>query len=67
MKKKKEDVGIALFLAGVALFVLVLLSTVFLPSYFEMRTFNKFSDQKATYIDAMFSELRVMPASDKGE
>lgn len=30
-------------------------------SYFEMKAFNKFSDTKATLIDAMFSNLRVTP------
>lgn len=28
--------------------------------YFEMRTFNKFSNQKATYFDAVFSNLRII-------
>ena len=27
--------------------------------YFEMRTFNKFSNTKATYWDAVFSQLRI--------
>jgi len=28
----------------------------------EMNTFNKFSNQKATLSDAMFSELRILPS-----
>ena len=32
--------------------------------YFEARTFNKFSDKKATYFDALVSELRVMPSHE---
>lgn len=28
-------------------------------SYKEMQTFNKFSEQKATFSDALFSELRI--------
>ena len=32
---------------------------LFVQPYFEMRAFNKFNDQKATYIDALFSNLRI--------
>ena len=43
--------------------VLCVIGVIFaltIPPYFEMRTFNKFSAQKASYIDALFSELRVI-------
>lgn len=49
------------------LFVIVLVLTVVvgsvsIPPYMEMRTFNKFSTgTKATYWDAVFSDLRIMP------
>ena len=31
-----------------------------LQPYFEMKTFNRFSDKKATYLDATFSNLRII-------
>jgi hypothetical protein len=37
----------------------ILLAVTLLVPYFEMRAFNKFSEQKATYFDAVFSELRI--------
>ena len=54
MKDKLTDFLIAICIIG---FIFALT----IPPYFEMRTFNKFSDKKATYIDALFSELRVIP------
>jgi hypothetical protein len=44
----------------IGLIVFGLIGALTIPPYFEMRTFNKFSEQKATYIDALFSELRVI-------
>ena len=46
-----------LLIVGSLLFVVI---TWVIVSFFEMRTFNKFSDRQATVIDAMFAELRVM-------
>ena len=43
----------------VALFIIGILLLIPLQPYFEMRAFNKFSEKKATYWDAMFSELRI--------
>ena len=40
--------------------IIVLFVGVFQP-YMEMRAFNKFSKVKATFFDAVFSELRVTP------
>jgi prepilin-type N-terminal cleavage/methylation domain-containing protein len=38
-----------------------LIGSILIKPYFEMRTFNKFNEsgEKATYFDALFSELRV--------
>ena len=44
---------------GVGLIVLTLGGWV-TTSYFEMKAFNKFSEQKATLVDAMFAKLRIM-------
>jgi hypothetical protein len=30
-------------------------------TYIEMKTFNKFSKTKATYVEALFTNLRVIP------
>lgn len=46
------------FIAACAVFIAIV---VFVPPYFEMRAFNKFSRTKATYVDALFAQLRVMP------
>lgn len=48
---------------GIITFVVLafLSALVFLPPYFEMKAFNKFSKTKATYIDALFTNLRVIP------
>lgn len=41
--------------------VVVALLGFLIQPYFEMRAFNKFSETKATYWDAMFSQLRITP------
>lgn len=50
-------------LAGilVALIILGLLAAMFISPYFEMQAFNKFSKTKATYWDALWTELRIIP------
>lgn len=48
----------------ITLFVVGLLAVLFLgllQPYFEMRAFNKFSQTKATYWDALMSDLRIIP------
>lgn len=44
-------------IVGITLLIFVFL----LQPYFEMKAFNKFSETKANYFDAVFSELRVIP------
>jgi hypothetical protein len=34
---------------------------LFVAPYYEMRSFNHFSKTTATYLDAVFTELRVIP------
>lgn len=53
-------------LTGVELLIMAVISVMILAAlllapYFEMKTFNKFSSTKATYFDALFSNLRVTP------
>lgn len=44
-----------------AVFILILgIGMILVKPYFEMKTFNKFSDKKATYLDAVFSDLRIV-------
>jgi hypothetical protein len=43
----------------ISLAIIAVIAIALLQPYFEMRTFNKFSKQKATYIDAVFANLRV--------
>lgn len=38
----------------------ILITFTFIP-YQEMKTFNKFSKTKATFWDAVFSDLRIIP------
>jgi len=47
-------------LMTVVAIIAIILTSIFQP-LFEMRSFNKFSDTgvKATYWDAMFSQLRI--------
>ncbi len=58
MKITRDDRKPLLPIIGVLLGVLF---AVFVPPYFEMRAFNKFTETKATYWDALFTELRVIP------
>ena len=37
------------------------LAYYFVQSYFEMSAFNRFSNVQATYLDALFSNLRIVP------
>ena len=39
--------------------MVIMIASIFVQPYFEMRAFNKFSDKKATYMDALFSQLRI--------
>ena len=58
-KEKRRQQHGCLVTLFVVLFILFLIAC---PPYFEMRTFNKFkSDEQpsATYLDALFSELRI--------
>lgn len=44
-----------------ALFVVVIIAIVVAQPYFEARAYNKFTDgEKATYWDALVSELRII-------
>jgi hypothetical protein len=51
--------------------IMTIVSIICFPlvkSYFEMRTFNKFTNgPKATYTDALFSQLRVEANRAGGE
>ncbi len=40
-------------------FVFIGFTLAFTQAHFEAKTFNKFSEQKASSVDAMFAELRV--------
>ena len=59
-KRKSGQISVmsVIYVISIIAIVLVLLA----GPYFEMQTFNKFTKgKKATYLDAMFSELRVTP------
>ena len=43
------------------IFFVVVIGIGLLQPYFEMKTFNKFSNVEASYWDAVFSNLRVTP------
>ena len=49
-------------IVGIVLLILVgVVASMTLSPYFEMRAFNKFSETKASYWDALFSDLRIIP------
>ena len=54
MKKGFTAVEVLIVIAIISLII-----GMFIQPYFEMRTFNKFSKEKATYMDALCSELRI--------
>ena len=41
--------------------MVLMLSIAIAQPYFEARSFNKFSKVKATYFDALISDLRITP------
>lgn len=41
--------------------IVMLLATACVKPYLQMRTFNKFSERKATFLDAICGDLRVVP------
>ena len=56
-----DDKLLTLILSVCAVGLLLALAVGILQPYFEARAFNKFTDgPKATYWDAMWTELRVM-------
>jgi hypothetical protein len=58
----KEDVKISFVFIVLALLVVGPSLLLLMQPYLEARAFNKFtSGPKATYWDALWSELRVMP------
>lgn len=54
---KEDKIGLGIIIG----FVVVMLVFAVVQPYFEARTFNKFSSTKATYLDALVSQLRVLP------
>ncbi len=59
IKRKGNTVTFTWALLGLVL--AFLLAFWLVPPYFEARAFNKFSKTKATYWDALWTELRVLP------
>ena len=43
----------------IAMWIVLIGIFMLLGPYYEMKTFNKFSTKKATYLDAVFSQLRI--------
>ena len=71
MKKEENELILLgclknLLIALVFLIFLVGLMYPIIQPYFEMKAFNKFSIKKATYWDALFSELRIIN-NEEGE
>ena len=55
----KKAVTTILELLVIPFMVLVLIGGWVIKSHFEKKAFNKFSEEKATLTDAMFSNLRI--------
>lgn len=39
--------------------IFIAISVAFIQSYFEVKTFNKFSGKQASIVDALFADLRI--------
>ena len=52
---------IRILVGFVVLFGLVVIAFLLIATRIEQNTFNKFSKTKATYIEAMFTNLRIIP------
>ena len=50
-------------LATIIVMIVAILAILTVQPYFEARAFNKFSEKKATYWDAVFTDLRVEAGS----
>lgn len=57
--KNNNDAGVV----GLIILALLILLGIVMQPYFEARSFNKFSKIKATYWDAVWTQLRVMPSN----
>ena len=44
---------------GIILLLVFLFGGMFIKAHYEVKTFNKFSDEDATIIDALFADLRI--------
>ena len=49
---------------AIAMTLAIIVSLIFIPPYFEMRSYNRLTCSNATYVDALFLELRVMEQKD---
>lgn len=45
--------------------ILSILIYIFVRPYFEARSFNRFSEHQATYGDAFWTDLRILPQQEK--
>ena len=63
MKKSEGDCmnkkGYVVIEFLIVLFILASIAASLIQPYIEMKTFNKHSETKATYLEAMFSNLRI--------
>lgn len=55
----KSDIGAIIYFIGIVLLVVGVLTFVGLSPYFEAKAFNECTGGNATYMTALFTQLRV--------
>ena len=59
--KKEAGINLIIGLIFSILFIFIMFAPTIISTKIEQNTFNKFSETKATFIEALFTELRVIP------
>jgi len=62
MNNEQEDSAVKTLVISAGIVIIIAILYLFIQPYFEMQSFNRHAKgAKATYCDALFSELRIIP------